>query len=74
MQASNEELNNLYREALDKTNNGVDIITSYAIFLETTGDLQGALDKWKQATVSNPTNKSVYATHIKRLEALIKQK
>lgn len=66
--ASREEANSLFKEALQKTNNHVDIMTVYAQFLEQGGDKQGAIDYWKKAAQANPSGKALYDEEVKRLQ------
>jgi tetratricopeptide (TPR) repeat protein len=68
----NEEINDLYTEALQKTDNSINIITAYAVFLEEIGDLQGAKSYWEKAIDVNGANRSQYQAEIARLEKLIK--
>lgn len=70
--ATNEELEKLYSEALKSTGESIDILTVYAQFLEEKGDIKGAIEQWKKATVAYATNKDVYQGEIYRLENLPK--
>jgi tetratricopeptide (TPR) repeat protein len=69
--APNSELDNLYREALTKTENYIDIITAYAGFLEKTGNTQKAIEYWQKAEEENPDQKSIYEKEIERLQKLL---
>jgi len=70
--ANNDQVNALYAEALNKTKSNIDVMTSYATWLEKSGDLKSALDYWQQAVLINPDNKSTYETEISRLQKLVK--
>jgi tetratricopeptide (TPR) repeat protein len=59
---------NLYQQALQNTENNINIITAYAAFLEKIGDKQGAIEQWQKATQSNPQKKAEYEMEIKRLQ------
>jgi tetratricopeptide (TPR) repeat protein len=65
--AGKEELAGMYKEALAKTNNHIDMIIAYAQFLEQQGDKQGALEQWQQAVALHPDN-SAYQQELKRLQ------
>lgn len=69
--APNSELDNLYQEALTKTENYIDIITAYAGFLEKTGNTQNAIEYWQKAEEENPDQKSIYEKEIERLQELL---
>jgi len=66
--ASHNKLNDLYLEALAKTNSHLDIETLYAQFLEKSGDLKSALDVWKKVYEQMPD--PLYLQEIERLENL----
>lgn len=68
--ASKETLDDLYREALEKTGSHVDMLGVYAQFLETNGDLAAALEQWKKANEQYPG--TAYEKEINRLESLLK--
>ena len=68
--ASSEELNSFYQEALVKTFSHIDIETSYAQFLEKSGNLKSALDAWKK--IYEQMLDPLYLGEIERLEALLK--
>lgn len=70
--ATNEKIQEIYSEALIKTNSSVDIITVYAQFLEEKGDLQGAIEQWKKAIAAYPQSEALYQGEVARLEGLIK--
>lgn len=65
--AGEEQLINIYNEALVKTNNHVDVTSSYAVYLESIGRLQPAVDQWKKAIEQNPSKQAVYEQEINRL-------
>lgn len=73
--ASNDEVNSLYIEAVNKTAghpNHADILVSYAIFLEKSGNLQGAIEYWQKALAVNPAGKAQYQAEIERLKERIR--
>lgn len=72
LNASMADMDKLYKDALQKSNNAVDIITSYAQFLEQKGDITGALAQWKLALALNPTGANLYNPEIQRLQAIKK--
>lgn len=69
--ATNEKLEEIFLEAMAKTNSSVDIITVYAQFLEEKGDLRGAIEQWKKAIAAFSQNKDLYQQEISRLESEI---
>jgi tetratricopeptide (TPR) repeat protein len=71
--ASNDKLNDLYVQALNKTGENIDMITVYAQFLEEIGNLQPAKEYWQKAIEANPDRKALYQTEIKRVEEKMKQ-
>lgn len=69
--ATGEQLDKLYKEALEKTNYDINIVTVYAKFLEEQKrDLQSALNHWKIASEQQPNNQA-FKDEIRRLEAAI---
>jgi tetratricopeptide (TPR) repeat protein len=71
--ADNNTVSALYSDAVNKTNSHIDIITSYAAWLEKSGNYQAAKEYWQKAIQKSPANKKLYEAEIKRLDALIKQ-
>jgi tetratricopeptide (TPR) repeat protein len=69
--AGNETLDGLYQEALSKTGHNIDIHTSYAVFLEGIGNLQGAKEQWQKSVEVYPANKAAYENEIRRLDQVI---
>ena len=69
---SNDSLNNLYLEALSKTNDSVNIITVYAQFLEKVGEVTKSIEYWQKAIDANPASKKLYQTEIDRINKLLK--
>ncbi|MBI2356187.1 MAG: hypothetical protein HYV13_03230 [Candidatus Doudnabacteria bacterium] len=67
-QANSDRVDELYGEALSKTDNNINIITAYATFLEQTGDLEGALEQWQKAYEVNTAQREVYQAEIDRLQ------
>lgn len=70
--ATNEQIKSLYSDALLNAKSNIDILTSYAAWLEKVGDLQKAKEYWQQAITINPDGKPIYQAEIDRLEKLIK--
>lgn len=67
--ASTKTLDQLFTEALGKTNNSVDIITLYAKYLEEQkNDLRSAIMQWRKAAELNPDAKDQYEGEIKRIQ------
>jgi tetratricopeptide (TPR) repeat protein len=64
---SNEELNAKYMEALQKTKNDLQLVISYARFLEKIGDKDKAVIYWETARNADPANASTYEAEITRL-------
>jgi tetratricopeptide (TPR) repeat protein len=60
-------LNDLYMKALPKTNNDIEIVKSYARFLEKTGDIAKAVAYWETARNVDPANAEEYNKEITRL-------
>ena len=54
--ASNDDLQKLYEEALQKTNNNLTIIVSYATWYEQRGLQDAARQWWKKAAEQDPEN------------------
>lgn len=69
--ASDEKIEEIFSDAIKKTNSSVDIITVYAQFLESKGDLMGAIEQWKKAIAGFPANKDLYQEEINRMESKI---
>lgn len=61
---------NIYIDALKATNSNIEILTPYAIYLESIGDKTGAIALWEKAITVNPTAKTSYQTQIDRIKAL----
>lgn len=59
----------LYEQGLIATNNNIELITPYAIFLEDAGDIAGAIKYWKLAKQVNPLAISSYDEQIARLSS-----
>jgi tetratricopeptide (TPR) repeat protein len=71
--ASNDIISATYSEALVKTNFHIDIITSYASWLERVGNLQASREYWEKAIVVNPGAKKIYEAEINRIDKVLKQ-
>lgn len=69
--ASNEELNGLYVDAVVKTDNNINLLTSYAQFAEKAGNLQTAYEYWQKAAETNKENSKTYLAEAARVKALI---
>ncbi|HEX5430084.1 MAG TPA: tetratricopeptide repeat protein, partial [Patescibacteria group bacterium] len=67
MHKSNAEINDLYVQALGKTSNSVDVMTVYAEFLGSDGNLESAKEYWQKAIAANPAGKDLYQKEIDRL-------
>jgi len=65
--AGDEQINNLYIDALRETQGHVDIITSYAVFLESTEKFQASIEYWQQAQTLNPEAHGLYQGEIDQL-------
>jgi len=69
--ASEQILQNLHIFAVEKSNHSPDVIALYANYLESKGDLAGALEQWKRTLAIAPNNVEA-KEQIARLEQLIK--
>ncbi len=73
--ADNNKIDSIYQDALNKTIiNGVpnvDIVTSYASWLEKSGDLAKAKEYWQKAITINDSGKKAYDAEIKRIDGLL---
>jgi tetratricopeptide (TPR) repeat protein len=58
----------IYKEALVATKNNIEIVTSYAVFLEDVGDKKMAVEYLQKAIEINPPAKSSYELEIARLQ------
>lgn len=71
--ASNDMLDALHKEGLDKTGQNIDMIVLYAYFLEERkNDLLGAVQMWKKANELNPEDKVIYDEEITRIQEKLK--
>jgi len=70
MGASNEELGQLYEDALLATSRYTDILTKYAQFEESVGNIAEAIALWEEALKNYPENAQFYNTEINRLKKL----
>ena len=72
--APSSEITALFEEALKDTAqngdaaNSTDIFTSYATWLEKSGNLQSSIEYWKKAIEANPESKKIYQAEIDRIE------
>jgi tetratricopeptide (TPR) repeat protein len=67
--ASVADINGYYTDAIAKTSQSLDIITSYANYLESIGDIGGATNQWRLAAQQDPKN-AAYKAEITRLEKI----
>lgn len=75
LNVTGDALENLYREAIAKTNGFVDFIATYASILEDHGKLREARDQWQRAASAAPTNElyTLYKQALDRVDAKLKQ-
>ncbi len=66
---SNDEQKGIYEDALRLTEQNIDVVVSYAKFLEKIGDKPGAIMYWQKAGQVDDKNKSKYDAEIARLQA-----
>jgi tetratricopeptide (TPR) repeat protein len=66
--ANNDEKKKQYEEALKLTQNDIDIVVSYAKFLESIGDKPGAILFWQKAGQTDEKNKAKYDAEVSRLQ------
>lgn len=64
------ELENIYKDAIKKTNNDINIVTYYAVFLENEKRYVEAITKWEEAIKIEPSLKATYQAEIDRLRAI----
>lgn len=69
---SKPQLDDLYKQALEKSTQNVDIISLYAAYLEKNNDLVGAVNQWKKAIEINPAGNAIYQAEIKRIQDKLK--
>lgn len=62
-----DALDALFKEAVQQSNDDINVTTIYAQFLEERKDLVGAVEQWKKAIEKYPINKDVYQKEIDRL-------
>lgn len=67
-----DEMEAIFKEALDKTNQNPDILVLYARFQESKNDLEGAVDSLKKAIERNPNNTAEYQTEIQEIQNRLK--
>ncbi len=60
-------LEDIYTQALKKTNNDIDMIALYASYLARIGDREKARHYWQKAIEKNPTQRAVYEEEIRNL-------
>lgn len=67
-----DQVKDLYNQALTATADNIDIITVYAQYLESINDLQGAVTEWKDAITKNPSSTALYQAEIDRIQAKLR--
>jgi len=72
LEFSNDQLNALHKEAIDKTSGNPDILALYASYLEKQNDLAGAVAQWKLAIEKNPAGQAQYMAEITRIQNRLK--
>lgn len=65
---STDDVKAKYEEALQNTETNIDVVTSYAKFLETIGDKDAAIAQWKKAGEIDDSKKAEYDAEIQRLQ------
>jgi len=70
LEKSSQEIVLFFSDALEKTNNNVDLMKLYAFYLEDVNDLESVLAIWKAFLQTEPENE-IYANKVKLLEAKI---
>lgn len=73
LMVSNEEANEMYRQALNETGEDISVITAYARFLEETGDKNRAKEYWTIAGQRDPEDKAKYDAEISRIDGATQQ-
>ncbi len=66
---SNDDQKKQYETALRTTDNNIEIVVSYAKFLEKIGDKPGAILYWQKAGQLDDKNKANYDAEVKRLQS-----
>ena len=64
---NNDEKKKIYEDALNLTQNNIDVVVSYAKFLESMGDKPGAILFWQKAAQIDEKDKATYDAEIARL-------
>lgn len=70
LNSSVTNIEQVYKDALTKTDNDLNIVVSYAQFLESQKRYTESISYWEKAITIYPTNKSVYQAEIERLKSL----
>jgi tetratricopeptide (TPR) repeat protein len=73
LNASNDTVSSLYAEAVVKTSNSIDILTTYAAYLSSIGNHQSSKEYWQKAIEANPSLKPTYEVEIKNVEQKMKE-
>lgn len=69
--ASADKIKATYKEATQKVDPTINAIVTYARYLESIGDTQGAIDQWNAAIAKNADGKSMYQPEIDRLTSIL---
>lgn len=67
---NSEEIQNLYEQALDKTQRNIDVLTQAAVFYEQQKDFKKAIEFWEEAGEKNPAGLELYKREIERLKTV----
>lgn len=65
---SNDDIKKMYEDAINRTDQNAEVITSYAKFLEKIGDKPGAILMWQKAGQVDSKDKAQYDAEISRLQ------
>jgi tetratricopeptide (TPR) repeat protein len=69
---SNRDVDLLYNQALEKTHDNVNIISAYALYLESVGNNATALELLQKAVKANPKYANQFKSEIDKLKMLTK--
>ena len=65
---TSDEIKQMFENALKKSDNDIDVVTSYAKYLEQIGDKPGAIQFWQKAGEIDDKDKATYDAEIGRLQ------
>lgn len=68
--SSYDHIDPIYQEALEKTGNNIDMLVTYARFLDESGKTERSIEYWKKAAEANPASKNLYQEEIDRLSKI----